>query len=253
MTCMSLAATFCLWTHASLFFSLPPFQLVTSRYRLLLAAHKSAILHNLYKESVSSTDIGEEACNVSLRCTPFDHSARLPTDRTLDKFVAMARDPKTSAQLDRYTYQEIPFFLSRALTHFLFLSISFSISPSLLLSLSLLLSFSPPSPSVSLSLSLSLFLSFSLFLSPFPSFLMHHLSLLLLRYTTDYVPLAVHELDDKHIGKMSFASKEDIIKVHYHMTSFNYRPCINQLVFLVTIGLQNHNKNAEKKMYLVSE
>ena len=34
-----------------------------------------------------------------------------------------------------------------------------------------------------------------------------------LRYSIDYVPLAVHELEDRELGRFSFRSRDDVMKV----------------------------------------
>ena len=82
-----------------LFILLSLFQLITSRHQLLLSCHRSAALHQLYKRQIQQLE--EEDHHPYLRFVPFNHSARLQTDKSLNSFVKNARDPKTASQSDR--------------------------------------------------------------------------------------------------------------------------------------------------------
>ena len=58
-----------------------------------------------------------------------------------------------------------------------------------------------------------------------------------LRYSIEYVPLAVHELEDRELGRFSFRSRDDMMKVKYKDYMYVVTLSINFVVKRVIYNL----------------
>ena len=73
------------------------------RHHLIITCSETEFLTHVYKNQLRV--LSAEECHAHLRCTAFNMSVRLPTDKDLDYFITHAREESrgVNPRLDRYT------------------------------------------------------------------------------------------------------------------------------------------------------